>query len=83
MKESEKVGLKINIQKTKILASGPITLWEIDGGNSGTVADFYYLLPSLKYDFHGGRGLISIVSNLFKYSLINSVCSENNYLMAE
>ena len=36
-KESEKVGLKLNIQKTKILASGPITLWQIDGE---TVADF-------------------------------------------
>ena len=32
--ESEKVGLKLNIQKTKIMASGPITSWEIDGGNS-------------------------------------------------
>ena len=34
--ESEKVGLKVNVQKTKIMASGPITSWEIDGGNSGT-----------------------------------------------
>ena len=33
--ESEKVGLKLNIQKTKIIASGPITSWQIDGGNSG------------------------------------------------
>ena len=33
--ESEKVGLKLNIQKMKIMASGPITSWEIDGGNSG------------------------------------------------
>ena len=33
--ESEKVGLKLNIQKTKIMASGPITSWQIDGGNSG------------------------------------------------
>ena len=35
VKESEKVGLKLNIQKTKIMASGPITSWQIDGGNSG------------------------------------------------
>ena len=35
VKESEKVGLKLNIQKTKIIASGPITSWQIDGGNSG------------------------------------------------
>ena len=38
--ESEKVGLKINIQKTKIMAFGPITLWEIDGETVETVADF-------------------------------------------
>ena len=38
--ESEKVGLKLNIQKTKIMASGPITLWEIDGERVETVADF-------------------------------------------
>ena len=41
--ESEKVGLKLNIQKTKILASGPITSWEIDGGTVETVADFIFL----------------------------------------
>ena len=38
--ESERVGLKLNIQKTKIMASGPITSWEIDGKTVGTVADF-------------------------------------------
>ena len=38
--ESEKAGLKLNIQKTKIMASGPITSWEIDGETVGTVADF-------------------------------------------
>ena len=38
--ESEKVGLKLNIQKTKIMASGPITSWEIDGETVGTVRDF-------------------------------------------
>ena len=38
--ESEKVGLKFNIQKTKIIASGPITSWEIDGETAKTVADF-------------------------------------------
>ena len=40
--ESEKVGLKLNIQKTKIMASGPITLWEIDGERVETVADFVF-----------------------------------------
>ena len=39
--ESEKVGLKVNIQKTKIMASGLITSWEIDGETVETVADFY------------------------------------------
>ena len=42
-KESEKVGLKPNIQKTKIMASGPITSWEIDGETVATVADFIFL----------------------------------------
>ena len=43
--ESEKVGLKLNIQKTKIMASGPITSWEIDGGTVETVADFILGAP--------------------------------------
>ena len=38
--ESEKIGLKLNIQKSKIVASGPITLWQIDGETMRTVADF-------------------------------------------
>ena len=41
--ESEKVGLKLDIQKTKIMASGPITLWEIDGETVETVSDFIVL----------------------------------------
>ena len=40
--ESEKVGLKLNIQKTKIMASGPITLWQIDGKTMETVIDCYF-----------------------------------------
>ena len=40
--ESEKVGLKLNIQKNKIIASGPITSWEIDGETVDTVADFIF-----------------------------------------
>ena len=40
--ESEKVGLKFNIQKTKIMASSPITLWQIDGKTMEIVADFYF-----------------------------------------
>ena len=45
--ESEKVGLKLNIEKTKIMASGPITSWQIDGETMETVTDFI---------FWGGRG---------------------------
>ena len=40
--ESEKVGLKLNIQKMKIMASGPITSWEIDGGNRGNSVRLYF-----------------------------------------
>ena len=43
--ESEKVGLKLNIQKTKIMASGPITSWEIDGETVETVVDFIFGAP--------------------------------------
>ena len=43
--ESEKVGLKLNIPKTKIMASGPITSWEIDGETVETVADFIFGAP--------------------------------------
>ena len=43
--ESEKAGLKLNIQKTKIMASGPITSWQIDGETLETVADFFFLTP--------------------------------------
>ena len=41
-KESEKIGLKLNIQKTKIMASGPITSWQIDGETMKTVTDFIF-----------------------------------------
>ena len=43
--ESGKVGLKLNIQKTKIMASGPITSWQIDGETVGTGADFIFRAP--------------------------------------
>ena len=44
--ESEKVGLKLNNQKTKIMASGPITSWQIDGEKMKTVADFIFWTPN-------------------------------------
>ena len=48
--ESEKVGLKLNIQKTKIMASGPITSWEIDGETVETVPDFIFLGSKITVD---------------------------------
>ena len=48
--ESEKAGLKLNIQKMKIMASSPITLWQIDGETMETVADFIFLGSKLTAD---------------------------------
>ena len=48
--ESEKVGLKLNIQKTKIMASGPITSWEMDGETVETVTDFIFLGSKITAD---------------------------------
>ena len=48
--ETEKVGLKLNIQKTKIMASGPITSWQIDGGKVETVTDFIFLGSKITAD---------------------------------
>ena len=49
--ESEKVGLKLNIQKTKIIASGPIISWQIDGETVETVADFIFLVSEMTADY--------------------------------
>ena len=48
--ESEKVGFKFNIQKTEIMASGPITSWQIDGETMDTVTDFIFLGPKITAD---------------------------------
>ena len=48
--ESEKVGLKLNIRKTKIMASGPIISWQIDGETVGTVTDFIFLGSKITAD---------------------------------
>ena len=50
VKESEKVGLKLNIQKTKMMASGPITSWQIDGETVETVTDFTFLGSKITAD---------------------------------
>ena len=74
--ESEKVGLKFNIQKTKIMASGPITSWEIDGGTVETVSDFIFWGSQITTDAdcsHGikkrlllGRKVMSNLDSIFK-----------------
>ena len=74
--ESEKVGLKLNIQKTKIMASGPITAWQIDGETVETVADFIFLGSKFTADVHCsheikrrlllGRKVMTNVDSIFK-----------------
>ena len=55
--ESEKVGLKLNIQKTKIMTSGPITSWEIDGETVETVSDFIFLGTKITADGDCSHGI--------------------------
>ena len=55
--ESEKVGLKVNIQKTKIMASGPITSWQIDGETVETVTDFVFLGSKITADGDRSRDI--------------------------
>ena len=74
--ESKNVGLKLNIQKTKIMASGPITLWQIDGGKVETVTDFIFLCSKITADgdyIHEikrclplGRRVITILDSILK-----------------
>ena len=56
-KESEKVGLKFNIQKTKIMTSGPITSWQIDGQTMETVAEFVFLGSKITADGDCSHGI--------------------------
>ena len=74
--ESEKVGLKLNIQKTKIMVSGPMTSWQIDGETVETVADFIYLGSKITADGDGshdikrhlllGRKIMTNLDNILK-----------------
>ena len=74
--ESEKIGLKLNIQKTKIMASGPITSWQIDGEIVETVADFIFVSSKITADgdcSHEikrhlllGRKVMTNLDNIFK-----------------
>ena len=60
--ESEKVGLKLNIQKTKIMASGPITSWQIDGETVETVTDFIFWGSKITADGDSNREIKSAYS---------------------
>jgi len=68
--ESEKVGLKLNIQKTKIMASSPITSWEIDGETVETVSDFIFLGSKITAD----GDCISEVIDISPGNLDSSLC---------
>ena len=74
--ESEKVGLKLNLQKNKIMASGPITSWQLDGETMGTVRDFIFRGSKITADGDGsheikrhlllGRKVMTDLDNIFK-----------------
>ena len=85
--ESEKIGLKLNIQKTKIMASGPITSWEIDGKTVETVSDFIFggsqitadgdCSHEIKRHLLLGRTLMTKLDSIFKSrdsTLLTKVC---------
>ena len=69
--ESEKVGLKLNIQKTKIMASSPITSWQIDGETIEIVTDFIFLSSQITAD---GDLLVTLFVNIFSHSVRLSFC---------
>ena len=78
--ESEKAGLKVNIQKTKIMASGPITSWEIDGETVETVSDFIFLGSKIIVDgdcsyeikrhLHLGRKVMTNLDSILKAEIL-------------
>ena len=75
--ESEKVGLELNIQKTKIMVSGPITPWEIDGETVETVADFIFLAPKKYFFFNfielnNVTDMLYFITNFHIYFLFNT-----------
>ena len=67
--ESEKVGLKLNIQKTTVMASGPIISWQIDGVTVETVADFIFLGSKITADFGATKMVTTAMKLKDDYSL--------------
>ena len=74
--ESEKAGLKLNIQKTKIIASGPITSWQIDEETMGTVTDFIFLGSKITADGDWATELNWAVEEREKSRMISSSSSD-------
>ena len=70
--ESEKVGLKLNIQDTKIMASGPITSWQIDGEAMETVRDVFFFAAAVKCYFGGAPKSLQMVTAAMK---LKDACS--------
>ena len=88
--ESEKVGLKLNIQKTKIMASGPITSWHIDGETVEAVADFFWGGSKITADddcshenkiclLHGRKVMSNLDSILISRGIVNKGLSSQGY----
>ena len=85
--ESEKVGLKLNIQKTKIMASSPITSWQIDGETVETVSDFIFLSSKFTADsdcsheikryLHLGRKAMTSLDSILK-KVETSLCKQSS-----
>ena len=83
-KESEKVGLKLNIQKTKIMASGPITSWEIDGETVVTVSDFILLSSKITADGHRSHEIIRCLLLVRKaMTNLDSVLKKQRYYFTD
>ena len=83
--ESEKVGLKLNFQKTKIMASGPITSWEIDGETVETVSDFIFWGSKITADgncSHEIKGQLllgrKVMTNLDSILKSNNLCQQRS-----
>ena len=73
--EREKVGLKLNIQETKIMTSGPITSWQVDGENVETVSDFIFLVSKINADSdcsHKIKTLVPWENSYDKHSVLKS-----------
>ena len=91
--ESEKVGLQLNIQKTKVMASGPITSWEIDGETVETVSDFIFLGSKITVDgdcSHEikrhlllGRKVMTNLDGIFKSRVIKKKKKKQSHYFAD